>query len=71
MPLFTTDISASQVYFIWDLRFSHQRRFMLRSSGLWHHDTLKTEAAWTFKVLVSYHSTAQHHNLEDLNMKQM
>jgi hypothetical protein len=32
------------------------------------HFTLKMEAAWFSKTLVSYHNTAWHYNPEDLNM---
>jgi hypothetical protein len=32
------------------------------------HFTLKMEAAWSFKMLVSYHNTTWHQNPEEINL---
>jgi len=33
------------------------------------HFTLKMEVAWTSEMMISYHSTTQRHNSEDLDLK--
>jgi hypothetical protein len=33
--------------------------------------TVKMDTAWSSKMLVSYHITTQHHNLEDCDLKEI
>jgi len=39
-----------------------------RPHCLHHQDEVKMASAWTSKMLVYYHNTAQHHNPEDFNL---